>query len=100
MRLPEVNESDNARYMLYRCSGGYPIGIFTMYVRSSIPSQEETEQSQLFLIVGFNFYGKKKITKMNIFNRAWEAMHDRVTSNILNRIKQLSEWRFEKIQRG
>jgi len=100
LEIPEISGSDNARYMLYRCSGGYPIGIFSMYVRSSIPSQEEKELSQLFLIVGFNFYGKEKITKMNIFNRAWEAVHDRVTSNILNRIKKLSEWRFHKIQHG
>ena len=100
LKLPNSTGSDNARFMLYKCSGGYPIGIFTMYVRSSIANQEETEQSQLFLMVGFNFYGKEKITKMNIFNKTWESIHDRVTSNILNRIKHLSEWRFEKIQQG
>lgn len=27
---------DNARFLLFESSGGYPIGIFTMYVRSSI----------------------------------------------------------------
>lgn len=99
-KIPDASDIDNARFLLYKCSGGYPIGIFTMYVRTSIERQEEKEQSQLFLVVGFNFYGKEKITKMNVFNRMWESVHNRVTSNILNRIKQLSEWRFEKIQSG
>ena len=79
--------SDNARFLLYECSGGYPIGIFTIYVRSSIANQQETEQSQLFMMVGFNFYGKENWSKANLFNRIWESIHDR-------------EWRFEKIKHG
>lgn len=93
-------EADNARYLLYKCSGGYPIGVFTMYVRSSIKDQNEKEQSQLFLMVGFNFYGKEGWSDKKIINRTWELIHNRVNSNVLNRIKQLSEWRFDKIKRG
>ena len=37
--IPAVNDTDNARYLLYECSGGYPIGIFSLYVRSSIPER-------------------------------------------------------------
>lgn len=100
-KIPDPMASDNARFLLYKSSGGYPIGIFTMYVRSSISNRpEEKEQSQLFLMVGFNFYGHAEWSKRNIINRMWEAIHDRVTSNVLSRFKQFCEWRFEKIQKG
>lgn len=99
-KMPDPSDSDNARFLLYQSSGGYPIGIFSLYVRSSIAHQQETEQSQLFLIVGFNFYGKEAWSKRSSFNRVWEAVHNRVTSNILYRIKQLSEWRFGKMKAG
>ena len=91
---------DNARYLLYDSSGGYPIGIFTMYVRSAIAGQGEIEQSQLFLAVGFNFYGKEHKLGINIVNKIWEKIHNRVTANVLNRFKQLCEWRFQRIQDG
>ena len=99
-KTPDELGSDNARYLLYKCSGGYPIGVFTMYVRSSIKDLNEKEQSQLFLMVGFNFYGKENWSDKKIINRTWELVHNRVTSNVLNRIKQLSEWRFDKIKNG
>ncbi|MCP5101935.1 MAG: hypothetical protein GY950_01085, partial [bacterium] len=47
-RLPDPADFDNARYLLYKCSGGYPIGIFSMYARSSITVLNEEEQTQLF----------------------------------------------------
>lgn len=96
--IPEEPDVDNARYVLYRCSGGYPIGIFSMYVRSAIVEQEEKEPTQLFMVVGFNFYGRENWSQKRWINRMWEKMHDRATANILNRLKQLCEWRFEKIQ--
>ncbi|MEI8114770.1 MAG: hypothetical protein WCI54_14130 [Bacteroidia bacterium] len=99
-RFPDAFDFDNARYLLYRCSGGYPIGIFLMYVRSSIADMGETEQSQLFFSVGFNFYGKESRSNRSIVNRIWEGIHNRVTANVLNRIKQLSEWRIEKMEAG
>jgi hypothetical protein len=97
-RIPDPADHDNARYLLYKCSGGYPIGIFSMYVRTSIPERGETEMSQLFILVGFNFYGKKALSKLSLLNRFWEGIHNRVTMNIANRFKQLCEWRFEKIK--
>ncbi len=96
-RVPDSFDFDNARYILYKSSGGYPIGIFTMYVRSSIHELGETEHSQLIFAVSFNFYGKEKQAN-KLVNIMWESLHNRVTSNVLNRIKQLSEWRIEKIQ--
>lgn len=99
-RTPDNFDFDNARYLLYKCSGGYPIGIFLMYVRSSIAEMGETEQSQLFFSVGFNFYGKEYKPKWPLVNRIWEAVHNRVTANVLNRLKQLSEWRIEKLEAG
>lgn len=96
--VPDAFDFDNARYLLYRCSGGYPIGIFTMYVRSSIAEFGETEQAQLVFAVSFNFYGKEKQAN-KIVNRIWEKIHNRVTSNVLNRVKQLSEWRISKMQK-
>jgi hypothetical protein len=94
---PDAFDFDNARYLLYRCSGGYPIGIYTMYVRSSIEEVGETEQSQLVFAVSFNFYGKEKQAN-KLVNKIWESLHNRVTANVMNRVKQLSEWRIDKIQ--
>lgn len=96
-KVPDSFDFDNARYLLYKSSGGYPIGIFSMYVRSSITEMGETEQAQLAFAVSFNFYGKEKQAN-KLVNRIWESVHNRVTANVLNRLKQLSEWRIEKIQ--
>jgi len=96
-KVPDSFDFDNARYLLYNSSGGYPIGIFIMYVRSSISEMGETAHSQLIFAVSFNFYGKEKQTRKWI-NFIWERIHNRVTSNVLNRIKQLSEWRIEKLK--
>jgi len=94
-RVPDTSELDNARYLLYECSGGYPVGVFCNYVRSSIDEMGETEQSQVFMVVGFNFYGKKDWPDAHIVNTAWESIHNRVTANILNRFKRLCEFRFQ-----
>jgi len=98
-RVPDTFDFDNARYLLYECSGGYPIGIFFMYVRSSIEEMGETEQSQLFLTVGFDFYGKTDwSSRLRIIDRIWQIIHNRVSSNVISRIKQLAEWRLNKMQ--
>jgi len=94
-RVPNPSDVDNARYLLYECSGGYPVGVFCNYVRSSIDEMGEVEQSQVFMVVGFNFYGKKNWPGTHIVNTAWERIHNRVTANILNRFKQLCEFRFQ-----
>jgi hypothetical protein len=97
-KIPDPSDNDNARFLLYKCSGGYPIGVFSMYVRSSIPEIGEEEMSQLFILVGFNFYGKESLSEVTILNKTWEAIHNRVTTNVAHRLKQLSEWRFEHIK--
>jgi len=94
-RVPDTSELDNARYLLYECSGGYPVGVFCNYVRSSIDEMGEIERSQVFMAVGFNFYGKKNWPETHIVNTAWERIHNRVTANILNRFKRLCEIRFQ-----
>ena len=93
--VPDL-DLENARYLLYECSGGYPIGIFCMYVRSSIAERNEVEPSQLYFAVSFNFYGRKDLSEKKIINRTWEYIHNRAAANIINRFKQLCEWRFEK----
>jgi hypothetical protein len=100
LRTPTSSDYDNARYLLYECSGGYPIGIFSMFVRSSIPEEQEHGQCQLFMAVGFDFYGRKSKYKRNPINRTWEMVHNRASVNIMNRFKQLCEWRFYKMQTG
>lgn len=95
-RTPDSFDFDNARYLLYKCSGGYPIGVFSMYLRSPIPERGEVEVSQLFMLVGFNFYGSETLTRINIIHKTWEAIHNRATAHILNRFKQLCEWKFDK----
>jgi len=97
--FPDEFDFDNARYLLYDCSGGYPIGVYGMYVRSSIADMGEVAQSQLIFVVGFNFYGKEDWQKRRkLVNILWELVHNRVTANVLNRVKQLGEWRMEAIQ--
>jgi hypothetical protein len=92
--FPTFADTDNARYFLYKCSGGYPIGIFSLYVRSSIPERGESEMSQLFLMVSFNFYGRRSLSRLNVLNHTWEGIHNRVTANVANRFKKLCEWKF------
>lgn len=97
--VPDNYDFDNARYIVYECSGGYPIGILAIYIRSSIPELGETTKSQLIFGVGFNFFGKEEWQeKRKLVSRLWEWIHNRVTANVLNRIKQLSEWRLENLQ--
>jgi hypothetical protein len=95
---PSPVDPDNARYLLYRCTGGYPIGIFSMYVRTSIPERGESAMSQLFIMVSFNFYGKKALTKLSPVNKLWEGIHNRVTANVANRFKILCEWKFDHLK--
>ena len=98
-KTPDPFDFDNARYLLYNCTGGYPIGIFSLYVRSSIPEMGETEQSQLLSAVGFNFYGKEDWQRRRkLISILWESIHNRVTSNVLNRLKQWCEWGIEAMQ--
>lgn len=97
--VPDENNDDNARYLLYQCTGGYPIGIFAMYVRSSIPTMGESSTSQLIVGVSFNFYGKKNWhKKRKLINLLWESLHNRVTANVLSQLKQLSEYRITQLQ--
>jgi hypothetical protein len=97
--IPDSYDFDNARYFLYKCSGGYPIGILAIYVRSSIAEMGETHKSQLIFGVGFNFFGKRDWKeKQKLVSRLWEWIHNRVTANVLNRMKQLCEWRLESLQ--
>jgi hypothetical protein len=97
-QVPSPSDYDNGRYLLYTCRGGYPIGVFAVGARSSIAQENETGQSQLIMGVGFDFYGLKKSFPLNPVNAVWEMIHNRVTANTLNRLKQLCEWRFEKIK--
>lgn len=99
-RTPSTSDVDNARSLLYRCSGGYPIGVFSMYVRSSIADHGERETSQLFFMVAFNFFGRQNWFNKYVVNYVWEAIHDRATANILNRIKRTCEFRFKNIGPG
>ena len=92
---PKTSDVDNARSLLYRCSGGYPIGVFSMYVRSSIAEHNEKETSQLFFMVAFNFFGTQNWFNNHLVNYVWEAIHDRATANIMSRIKTTCEFKFK-----
>jgi hypothetical protein len=98
--VPSQLDFDSARYALYRCSGGYPIGIFSLYVRSSIVDRGEVEPTQVFFLVGFDFYGDASWSSTHPVNKVWEAIHNRVTSNVLNRFKELCEDNFRKYVEG
>ena len=93
-RLTEV-ESDTfggeARHLLFRSHGGYPIGIFAMLVRPSIRELGESSESQFFFVVSFDFYGQPHWWGAKFVHGLWEAIHNRATGNILNRFRQLCE---------
>jgi hypothetical protein len=97
---PSPVDVDNARFLLYACRGGYPIGILAIYVRSSIAGQGEAEQSQVFFVVSFDFYGRKHWPGVPLVTPIWEWIHNRATANILNRFKDLCEARFRRIREG
>jgi len=99
-QAPGMLDVDNGRFLLYACSGGYPIGIFGVYVRSSIPGEGESRQSQVFFLVSFDFYGRKSWPGSRLLAAVWEAVHNRVTANMLNRLRQLCEARFRELTRG
>ncbi len=91
IKFQKEADENAARYLLYSCSGGYPIGVFCLYVRDSNTQEEETGLSQLFAVVSFNFYGKRSLSNWNILRKGWEKIHNKVTSNVLYRIKLISE---------
>ena len=97
-RNPGRGDLDNARYVLYETSGGYPIGIFGMFVRSRIADRGEQERSQVLFAVGFNFYGRKDWPHRRVINPIWEWVHNRATSNILNRFKRVCEASFRELE--
>jgi hypothetical protein len=94
---PKTADLDNARSLLYDCGGGYPIGIFSLYVRSSIEEQNEKETTQLFFMVAFDFFGLKKSRRTKFIKSIWEKIHNRVTANVMNRIKLICEIKFDSI---
>ncbi|MCL7968629.1 MAG: hypothetical protein M8867_03255 [marine benthic group bacterium] len=92
-RVPDLRDTENARFFLWNCSGGYPIGVFSIFARSRIAERGETAPTQLFFAVGFNPYGSWTLGRIGgPFRSAWQFLHDRVTSNVLNRFKQLCEF--------
>jgi len=95
--VPGVLDFDNARYMLYRCSGGYPVGVVVAYARSPIAARGEPDETQFFFAVGFNFYGKRDWPAAHPVNFVWERIHNRVSANMLNCFKTECEARFRRI---
>ncbi len=98
--FPNPADPDNERFLHYESSGGYPIGHFILYARSSIATEGEKGSTQLFMAVGFNFYGKARRAGFWLPKRLWDSVHNRVTSNILNRFRLLCEWKFQRRQDG
>ena len=99
-RVPNAQDLDNARFFLWNCSGGYPIGVFSIFVRSSIPERGENESTQVFFAVGFNPFGRAFLGRIGPVRTAWQFVHDSVTSNVLNRFKRQCEDSFRDLQRG
>jgi uncharacterized protein YbjT (DUF2867 family) len=97
---PDGLGADNARFLLHSCSGGYPIGIFVIYVRSPVADMGETERTQVFFGVGFNFFGSERLSRSRLLQGIWAIVHNRVTANVMHRFKRVCEWRFQRAQDG
>ena len=98
--VPHESDLDNARYLLWDCIGGYPIGFFSVFVRSAMAVRSEVESTQVFFAVGFNPYGRRSLSRILPVRRTWEAIHNRVTGNVLNRFKGMCEKRFQETREG
>lgn len=96
--VPSSADLDNARYLLWDCRGGYPIGVFSVFARSPIASRGETESTQLFFAVGFDPHGLRALASVRPVRRVWEGIHDRVTGNVLNRFKRVCETSFASLR--
>jgi hypothetical protein len=100
---PGPGDPDNHRFVMFRCDGGYPIGHFIMYVRSSIVALGERGPTQLFLAVGFNVYGRRRLARAGparLVTAVWERLHNRVTSHVLHRLKAICEEEIHGIENG
>lgn len=89
--VPSPEDPDRTRYLIYSCSGGYPMGVFSIYVRSPIATEEEHDPAQLIVIVSFDFFGWKNWLGTFVVRPIWESVHNRVTANWLNRFKRHCE---------
>jgi len=97
---PGLTEVDNARYLIHRCSGGYPMGVFSIYVRSRIEAEDEAEPTQLFFVISFDFFGRKNWLGTKLVRPFWEEIHNRVTGHTLNRFKAHCESGFAAVRTG
>lgn len=100
---PGPSDPDNHRFVMFRCDGGYPIGHFIMYVRSSIGALGEDGPTQMFLAVGFNVYGRRRLARAGparLVTALWEKLHNRVTSHVLHRLKAICEDEVHGIENG
>jgi hypothetical protein len=93
-------DPDNGRFLLYRGIGGYPVGLFSLYLRSAIPAEGERERTQFFFVVAFDFYGRPAWSNRRVVRHVWERVHNRVTANVLNRFKAHCEDEFAQRQEG
>jgi len=91
----ENKSKENIHYLLYKCSGGYPIGVFSLFTRDSDPDKNESNKSQLFMMVSFNPHGIKLLSKIKLVTKIWELIHNRVASNSLYRIKGFCEQNYQ-----
>lgn len=92
----KADSDHNAHYLFYKCSGGYPIGVFSLFARNSIIENNESGKTQLFMMVSFNFYGMKSWSRIKFITRPWEFIHNRVTSNSLVRVKDYCERKYQQ----
>ncbi len=98
--VPLPTDVDNARYLLYRCEGGYPMGIFSIYIRSNIAAEGEREATQMFFVVSFDFFGRRDWLGARTVRPLWESIHNRVTAHSLDRFKAHCESAFARLCDG
>jgi len=88
---PDPEDTDQTRFLIYSCAGGYPMGVFSIYVRAPIATENEVDSTQFIVIVSFDFFGKKNWLGTTLVRPLWESVHNRVTANWMNRFKRHCE---------
>lgn len=85
---PADDDNERGRFFIYGCSGGYPIGILAIYLRERNHERLNRPVTQVFFAVAFDFFGRKRWPRAAVLvRRVWELVHNRVTANVLNRLK-------------
>ena len=89
-RVPAPSDFDSPRYVLYDCSGGYPVGVFGCFVRSRIADLGELEKRLLaddrLMHQHMVEHRPERVTHVGIRNGGGDGLRDRDPEAAVNNV--------------